>query len=134
MAWENVLPSKARTSVSGRDVQNQLAYSVVATKKTKEVEYPRQAVFIVGKKLMDKARFKFGDTLAVYKDGEMGLIRRENGAGNFRKLSAPGSQKNPTFGNISIKLQAPFVMVPHLTILEHEVTSEGIEFVWPKAE
>ena len=129
MAWENVLPSRNRTSIEGRDVANQLAYSVVKAAKTSK---SKQVSFIIGANLLKKARFKEGDMMAVYKDGDMGLIRRENGNGNFRKLSSPSNCKNPSFANLSVKLQEPFVEVPHIVILEHEVTGEGIEFVWPK--
>ena len=129
MAWENVLPVRNRTSVEGRDVPNQLAYSVVKTTSNSKT---KQVSFIIGTNLLKKSRIKVGDTIAIYKDGEMGLIRRENGNGNFRKLSSPSNCKNPSFANISAKLQEPFVNVPHLIVLEHEVTDEGIEFVWPK--
>ena len=130
MAWENVLKSRSAGRGGGsrsRDVQNELAYSTSAKGKTN-----MQACFTLGINIVKKLRLHFQDRMVICKDGDMGLIKRANGNdGNSRALSAP-NKNNPTCGVIKFTLHPPFVQVPHLITLEHELTSEGIEFVWPK--
>jgi hypothetical protein len=129
MPWKNVLNSRkgsGKTSVKGRDVRNQVAYSTSAKGKSNE-----QVAFTIGINVMKKARLQFRDPIVICKDGDMGLIKRENGTSRFRTLTAP-TKNDPTCGVIKFTLHQPFNSVPQLIILEHEVTDDGIEFVWPK--
>lgn len=124
MEWEPVFQSSHRkSSVKGRDVLRQLAYSTCGGKS-------KQVNFTIGFELMKEARLQFGDYVEIFKKGDMGLIKRNNK--NMGRKISTASNKINRCGKVATSVYPPFVEVPNLIVLQHEVTTDGIEFLWPK--
>jgi hypothetical protein len=122
--FKSVIPASTRVAHQGRDVKNELAFSIHKTGQNGEA-----AVFYIGSNLAKKARFILGDYLDVLKSdcGEYGLIKRTNNGG--RRLSKTTS---PNAYRLAVKKTNAFP-IKNLTVLSDvSLEEDGLLFSWPK--